>query len=102
MLNEIITPFDPLSRSERNVRTIVLSILADLNLQADRQELSGVLTEYGEADNYVVIDDLVMRFCSVQELAISFNRPTLKHRVRHELRREVASALGPIADMRVS
>jgi len=102
MLNEIVTPFDRLSRSERNVRIIVLSILADLGLQADRQELSSVLIEYGDADNYVVIDDLVLRLCAVQELAISINRPALKHRVYNELRREIVSALGPIAGILVS
>ena len=86
----------------RNVREIVLAILTDAGMYATGDELQNVLPGYHGIDNYAVLDDLVIRTCGIQELAISANRQSLKYRVHKQLRSELMQALGAIADLLVS
>ncbi len=102
MYNETIVPLEPRNRAERNVRSIILSILTDFGFSASGGDLSKMLPDYQEADNYVVVDDWVIRICAIEELAISTNLETLKTRVVKRLQAELVQALGPVAELLAS
>ncbi len=84
------------------MRSIILSILADFGFSASGEDLPNMLTGYQGADNYVVVDDWVIRICAIEELAISTNIETLKGRVIKRLQSELIQALGPIAELLAS
>ncbi len=86
MYNETIVPLEPRNRAERNVRSIILSILADFGFSASAENLPKMLSGYQGADNYVVVDDWVIRTCAIEELAISTNIESLA--ASHEERSE--------------